>query len=162
MRAWQERPPEIAALLNPAFCALVLREAVKSFTAEADTSMPFPLIAFILPLSLHAPTRQVLPSTIRTKMHVWMQEYPEARIQFAPRARGLLPYAREALLFAAVRGVLTFDAEGNIAVGKRLRAPPWERHAEPAECLRAAGFVGRWLARAGEVQSIFIMWGVRP
>ncbi|WP_370039925.1 three component ABC system middle component [Corallococcus sp. AB045] len=163
VRPWTQRPPEVAALLNPAYCALLLRAAVDGYVKEAEAPFPFPLLPFPLPLSLHAPTRSSLPKTVRTKMHVWVQEHPEAKILFATRARTLTPYFREGLIFAMAQEILAVDANGGIAQGaKKLRRPPVLKGGDAEAGLEAALFVGRWLARAGDLRSVFIAWGVRP
>ncbi len=163
MQVWEERPREFATLLNPAFCALLLREAISGYYKEANRGMPYPLVLIVLPIVLHKGTREALPGTTRTMLHVWLQSNPAARISFAPRVRQLVPYTREALIFGIQNRVLALDDNGQLVRGQqRLRNPDWERDAEPALCRQRAGFIGRWFAQAGEATTIFAMWGIRP
>ena len=165
MRAFPDRPPEVAALLNPAFCAVLLREAIRGYGRETQgAAMPLTLIPFVLPLALHAATRAALPPTTRTKMHVWLQGRPEARILFARRAKALYPYAREALLFGIMQGLFTLDHEaGASATRRRFRHGGLEPASDDFLASRdTAGLIGRWLGRSGQPHIIYAMWGVRP
>ncbi len=163
MSSWNDRPREIAHLFNPAFCALVIREAVLGFVEVSPSGMPYPVVFLLLPIVLHKATRQALPTTVATKMHPWIQEHQEARIGFSERCAAVAAYTREAVLFAATGALLTFSAEATLQAPRlRLRRPPWPPDSESAICRQKARFVGRWLATAGDTATVFAMWGVRP
>lgn len=165
MRPFRERPPEVAALLNPAFCGLLLHDSAAGFRREAHgAAMPFLFIPFVLPLSLHCATRAALPTTTRTKMHAWIQAHPEARISFPQRARSLHPYAMQGLLFATARGWFTFTADGGILTASPLahKRKHIVQTSEVAACREAAVRVGRWLAHAGTPSTVYAMWGIIP
>jgi hypothetical protein len=49
MRLWNDRPPEIAHLFNPAFCAVLIREGVLGFMDVSPGGMPYPLVFLLLP-----------------------------------------------------------------------------------------------------------------
>lgn len=159
MTPWTERPRDVANLLNPAFCGAVLVQAAKGYDAAVDKPLPWPLAFLVLPVVLHRRTRDVLGSRAR-QFHVWLQQHPEVRIDFAERARKLVPVAREALTFVLQRRAL-------LPTRGRLRVPPplgrvRRPRGEPADCLRKAELLGRLYGRAGGVASIYMMWGVRP
>lgn len=165
MKSWAERPTELAYLFNPAYCGWVLREAVEGYSSVKPPGMPLPLAFLILPVVLHRPTRELVPRAVTTTLHVWLQDRPEVRIDFAERARGLSPFAREALLYLGASGHLLIADDGNISAGKKLgrgKGPLLEQSAEMGECLSKAKFVGRWFASAGEPATVFQMWGVSP
>jgi hypothetical protein len=163
MRPWSDRPPEIAHLFNPAFCALLVREGVLGFLEVSPAGMPYPLVFLLLPIVLHKNTRESLPQTSRTKMHPWLQDHQEARVGFAERCAAVAAYTREAILFGARGSMLAFSQNGTIQAPRlRLRRLPWPHDSESAVCRERARFVGRWLATAGDTQTIFAMWGVRP
>lgn len=164
MRPFHDRPPEVAALMNPAFCALLLCDAVSGFTAESGGAMPFACVPLVLPLSLHTATRDLLPTTTRTKMHVWLQAHPEVRVSFGERTRQLYPYAREALLFASQRGLLAFTDHGAILRTRKrfARGVSLTGSTDLSTSRKAAAFVGKWLVQAGEVGTVYAMWGIRP
>ena len=155
------RPVEVAHLFNPAFCALVIREAVLGFQDKSPSGMPFPLFFLLLPIVLHKRTRLLLPSNVGTKMHPWLQANQEVRIRFADRCIALLPDSREAIVFAASRGFLGITA-GRIVARRIPLSLPWPAGSEPELCIKKARFLGRWMALAGSITTIFAMWGVRP
>lgn len=160
---WQQRPTEIANLLNPAFCSLILRESISSFTKEKSGGMPYPLAFLILPIVLHKSTRLEIPKKTVTKMHVWIQEKSQVRIQFAERASRLAPYTRESLLFGVRNSIIDIDKYGNlVGVGKKPGDKIWPPESEPLDCKKKAEFLGRWLAKSGETATIFAMWGIKP
>jgi hypothetical protein len=163
MRVWNDRPPEIAHLFNPAFCALLIREGVLGFMDVSPGGMPYPLVFLLLPIVLHKVTRESLPGTVATKMHPWIQQHQEARVGFSERCAAVAAYTREAILFAANGELLTFSPEGALQAPRlRLRRPPWPTDSESWACRQQARFVGRWLASAGDNATVFAMWGVRP
>lgn len=163
MLPWENRPIEVANLLNPAFCSILLRDSVETFQIENMQGMSYPLSFFILPLVLHKPTREALPRTTRTKLHTWLQEKPEVRIGFVERARQLVPYSKEAIIFGLQTGIIEVNENGNlIPSSKRLKELSWVDEVEPSICRKKAQFLGRWLARAGNVPTILTMWGIRP
>jgi hypothetical protein len=163
VRLWNDRPPEIAHLFNPAFCGLMLREGVLGYMEVHPGGLPYPLAFLLLPIVLHKSTRESLPSTTATKMHPWIQQHQEARVGFSERCAAVTAYTREAILFAADANLLTFSQAGTLQAPRlRLRRLPWPNDSESATCRQRARFVGRWLAGAGNNATIFAMWGVRP
>ena len=162
MKRWSERPPEVAHLFNPAFCALLLREAVRGFDEVSPSGMPHPLVFLLLPIVLHKATRESLPGLITTKMHPWLQEHQEARIGFCERCAAILPHTREAILFAMNAQIVTLSQDGSMQppvcgltsfLGRVTRN---RRRAGNERICRALAGLGRRNA------TIFAMWGVRP
>jgi hypothetical protein len=158
--AWTERPLEERVAYNPAFLALLLREAADGYQEEAAEEFPVPLAFIVVPLVLHRPTREGLPGTVATSMPMWLQEHPLLRAGFASRVRDLGPAVREALLVALQTDVLLLSGAG-LAPGT---APAQARRAtnDTRAMFRRARFVGRWLGRAGDVATIYFLWGVKP
>ena len=163
MKAWPKRPVEVASLLNPAFCSLLLREAVLGFMEVNPEGMPYPSLALVLPIVLHRNTREQLPISIATKMHPWLQDHQQVRIGFANRCRALQPYFREALLFGCTGGLLAFTVAVLVTAPQiTKRKKLWSSGTEPDQCMKRALFVGRWFGGAGDVRTIYTMWGIRP
>lgn len=160
---WTERPPELGALLNPAFGALLLNAASIGHVKEVQAGMPFLAAFLVLPTILHKDTRVLLPRTIRTKMHAWVAEHGEIRAGFAQRAKSMVPYTREAVAFGTKRGILTFDKNGSL-YGRKVSTQKvdWTNEDEPSLCLKKAEFLGRWLAHSTDLSGLFAMWGIRP
>jgi len=163
MLPWGKRPNEVANLFNPAFCALLLTDSIAGFQEYVELGMPYPLSFLILPLTLHKSTRNLLPKSLRTKLHVWLQSRPEVRIGFAKRARELVPYTKEGLAFGLQANSIEITQEGKLVACKDLRKVSlWTDIAESAICREKSRFLGRWLAHSGDVSTIYVMWGIRP
>lgn len=164
MLVWEKRPIEIANLLNPAFCSMLIRDSIEGFHKEDRQGMPYSLSFLILPLILHKSTREALPSTIRTKLHVWLQNTQEARVNFVERARQLVPYTKESQFFGLREGIISINEYGNFLPVKRLFTRcSWANDLiETDSCRNKAYFLGRWLAKVGDVTTIFFMWGICP
>lgn len=166
MQSWEQRPFEYANLLNPAFCSILLRNAIKGYESQKKQGMPYSLLFLVLPIVLHGSTRNTLPETTRTKLHIWLQRQPEARVGFGDRTSNLVPYTKEALIFGMQTGIVNISDDGKFTCVKRklkpISAVSWSSDTEPAICCKKAEFIGRWLAQAGEVSTIYTMWGIRP
>jgi len=161
--AWDQRPVEVANLLNPAFCAILLSDAISGYGTEDQAGMPYPLAFLVLPLVLHQPTRDAFPRTVRTRMHVWLQDRPQLRVGFAGRVRSLVPYTKEALQFAMGTDIVRINDSGALIPGvAQIGDSNWSSDAEPRICRQRSQFLGRLLARAGDVSIIYVMWGIRP
>ena len=164
MKAWNDRPAEVANLLNPAFCSLGIATAAAEFAGRQGSGMPYPIAFLVLPIALHGPTRESRPRNVRTSLAAWIQLNPEAKVRFPERVAALEPVTREALIFGASQGVLDVSQEGLVlATGQRsgIDRAITQLAGEAGECLRAAKFVGRWLAGSGSTATTLALWGVR-
>ncbi len=162
---WDDRPTEVANLLNPAFTGASLRMAVSGYFKEANAGMPFELAFLVFPFALHEATRTRLPRAVSTLLHTWLQEHRDVVVQFPERTRSLVSFTREAIIFACQRDILTLDDEGMIHPGgKKLKKLASYRSAsnEIKEALGRSEFVGRWLALSGNPVTILTLLGVRP
>lgn len=163
MLPWKKRPEEVANLLNPAFCSILLMDAVSGFQAEKKEGFPYPISFLVLPLVLHKQTREAFPKAISTKMHVWVQKNPEFRIGFSERAKQLVPFTTEAIAFGIKTGTLILTQKSELKVIKSVSTKTlWSDEEEPSVCRMKARFLGRWLSKAGKMTTVFAMWGVMP
>ena len=165
MSRWELRAQEEANLLNPPFCALILSLAVEDYAKTLSDGMPYALAFLVLPIVLHKPTRELLPQRTTRALSSWLDEHEELRATFAERARALSPFVREALLFNLAHERLKLSEQGQLLVGTKSRgfsSYVASATAEVKDCLTKAQFVGRWLTSAGNVPTIFALWGVRP
>lgn len=162
MTPWDERPPEVAHLFNPAFCALILRHAVKAYAKERGDGMALGLAGLVLPVLLHGRTRDALPATTGALLHTWLQANPEVQVGLARRVRAIAPHTREAALFGLQRGVLAVSDGLLTAPAIRLRAYTPLPESEAEVSVRRAGFLGRWFAKSGSAATVLALWGLRP
>ena len=106
-----------------------------------------------------------MPRAVSTLLHTWLQDNRDVVVQFPERTRSLVPYTKEALVFACQRGILTVDDDGTIRPGdttlKQLTA--YKRTSDEIKAaLNRAEFVGRWFALSGTSVTILTLLGVRP
>lgn len=162
MTKWENRPIEVANLLNPAFCSVLLYEAIKGYGQETDKHMPYPLLFLILPMVLHKHTRELLPRSVATKFHAWLEGNQHLKVCFAARTKQMVQYTKEALIFGVKKGIFYFDENNDLVIASKLRKPKWEITSEVSHCHRRSLFLGRWLGQAGDVTTIYMMWGICP
>ena len=163
MIAWDERPVEIANLLNPAFCALLLRGTVLEYAKAIPTGgMDLPLAFMVLPIVLHKATREALPKTTISKFHIWFQEHQELRIGFLSRVQQQAPFTRESLQFAMQRGTLALNDHG-LLIAPKYKFKKVDQTLVSAEmqyCRDRASFLGKWLGAAGSASQVLSAWGL--
>lgn len=163
MLSWEKRSTEVANLLNPAFCAMVIKDAVTEYSSIQPDGMSYVLSFLILPIALHTSTRTALPTKIRQPLYEWLDKHPQSKVDFAARVRRLVPFTRESIIFAAQKGFLTIAINGNLQSSRLSPRPSsWIADAETHKCLDAAQFLGRWFASTGDISTVFRLWGVRP
>ncbi|MDQ3331691.1 MAG: DUF6521 family protein [Planctomycetota bacterium] len=165
MEAWSERPVDLANLLNPAFTGVLLRTSVEGYVKEAKTGMPYELAFLVLPFSMHHRTTERLPIKVTSLLQTWLQDNRDTLVMFPDRVRSLVPFTREAIVFACQRGILAIDAEGRLVSGdKKLKGITAYRTQgeEVTEAIKRSEFVGRWFALSGSPTMIYSLLGVRP
>lgn len=158
---FDQRPREAAALLNPAFVALLLAHAARQHQDQAGVAMAWPLAFLVPPLVLHEPTRRRLPRAVSTNLLTWVQREPVLRAGVPERAVALTPTVREALRFGVRLGALRFEGPTLVAP-QSPGSPPTDASAEVRECIARARLLGRWFATLGDPATIMLMLGVSP
>jgi hypothetical protein len=159
--SWTARPREIAHLLNPAFCALLLRASAEQHMRTSGLGIPFPLTTLILPIVLHGPTREALPRRANAKHHTWVQANPSVLVGFGERAKALVRTTQEAYHYALRRELIGFAADARvIPIGNRPRVQDWNGTSEAEKCVEAAEFLGKWFS-GKDTFAIFAQWGVK-
>jgi hypothetical protein len=159
-----ERAPEEVALFNAAFIALLVREAAQGHAEQQRDSLGLPLVLayLIVPLALHKPTRDVLPRTVASQMHEWVQNAPLVRVGLADRVRALRPLVGSAVAYGVGTGVVTADA-GRLSARRRKTKPTGLWFSQDfEECFKTARFLGRWFERQSDVATALAIWGLKP
>jgi hypothetical protein len=122
--------------------------------------MPWTL-AFVIPgLALTKSTRDVLPGTVNAHFSGWLQDHPEVRVGFPPRAQSLVPLTQDALRLGLRTELLVLN-DGGISATKHP-TPRFEKTSDVTDCFRAARFFGRWFGRRHDAQTILRLLGVTP
>lgn len=161
--SWETRPIEVANLLNPAFIAVLLRYSILGYQSVMPDGIPFALPFLVLPLVLHKSTRDALPRTARTTLHSWTISQPGVQVGYYERTRQLVPFVKEGMVYGLISGLFIVTEGGNLLVTQKItgRTLPWTDGSEPGACRKKAEFVGKWFARAGNVDTIFSIFGVQ-
>lgn len=169
--AWQQHPIEVANLLNPAFCSLLLRDTIKEYQRAKSAELPYALLFLILPIILHKSTREILPRSKTTKMNPWLDENPSVLIGFPERVISLKAITKEAVFFGLNKDVISQNGQDAVfsatqkvfRKSKELKAR-LDRldQSEIQEIQRQASFIGRWFATVPSIATIYTMWGIKP
>lgn len=149
--AWRDRPPEEAALLNPAFCGELIARATKDYERIRAAAFPLPLGFVILPLVLHPPTLAALPGRANTTFATWSANNEALLAELPERTLRLRPISREALLFLTQHRALMVDGAGIRTGEKPIKLTTKGDTTTPAvdDIRRAASLLGRWFANQG-------------
>jgi len=165
MISWKVRSQEERSLLNPCFCANLLWHAASGYASEVNDLISLEESFLVLPFVLQKSIRDALPRSTRTSLAVWIQDNPLARGRIGTRAEILVPYTKEALLFAGVRGFITHKSgklhanlDQRLIVNRVVR----DSTDEVQDCAKRSLFVGRWFAQTGGPTTVLALLGVRP
>lgn len=159
---WEERPVEIANLLNPAFCALLVREASLGYRKIASQNLPYALAYLVLPIVLYPPVRAALPGTTITLLPSWLQEHAALQFQVASRVPRMVTYSREAILFGLQHDLMSIGDDGGLKLGTVTVRNVFAAGTEPSACLDAAALIGRWFGKINDPSLVLTLWGLRP
>ena len=165
---WEQRPVEIANLINPAFCAILLRDAIAAYGKKDERGMNYLLVYLILPLVLHNKTRRSIPNRGNLTLIEWIEKHEMNNWVFVDHIRQLIPFAKEALIFAIQQGVIVFgDQESNysnlLLSSKDLPTDDtWTQNSVPGDCRNKAKIIGEWFADIAEATTIYRAFGIRP
>lgn len=165
MTLGEKRSREERSLLNPCFCANLLWHAARGHENGRTGPLSFEEAFFVLPFVLHRETREGLPRSTRTSLAVWLDENPLARGRVASRARLLVPFTKDALIFAGVHGFIRLNGgslHAEIAWMKTVNQALKESSEEVRGCAKRAEFIGKWFSHAGNAASVLALMGVRP
>jgi Family of unknown function (DUF6521) len=163
MKNWENRPTDVANLFNPAFCGEIIRLCAKSYAAESDSGFPYLLTFLVLPILLYEDTRTYMNARRYEFLHVWLQDHPHLRINFPERVRQLAPTTQESLGFLLQINALTLGDDARLVVRPyRRKVAASQKSTQIKDFYDKAELLGRWFAKAGEVSTIYLVWGIRP
>lgn len=159
---WEDRSEEIAYLLNPAFCGVVLCQFIKTYQQKKESFVPVALLYIVLPLILFLETRSSISG--RKKFANWVCENQKTVHLFAKRARALVFAASEAIELLMACGVVAVDEDGEFRLvsDKILRRARKRNKGELHDCLKKTEQVANWFAQASSVSAVYATLGVRP
>lgn len=163
-KTWEKRSIITAHLLNPAFCGEVIRRTITSFNDnEKEMKFPFILSFLILPIVLHKRTRAKMPLRSSTYFHSWVEDNEHLFIDYAERARQMMPYSKEAISFLMLQNAIVIEDDGSISSSKYKKlTPKGDNTEEINEIYKKAELLGKWLRLTGNPQTIFMFLKIRP
>ncbi|MFE3410519.1 three component ABC system middle component [Streptomyces mirabilis] len=152
-----QQPQAFAAFLNPALVGAVQAVMAQEYELKRGRAMLWPLAVILPVLVLHGPTRNALPSSIRTHLPTWAGRHPALLAGFGARVDSTLPVLREGLRFALRHGLI------QVETGALHSVPFSTRRAEGElrELLKAARLVGKWTATVDQPSTLLALLGVR-
>jgi len=156
---WEHRPRLVAHFLNPALMAVVIATSASDYERVREEAMPWMYAFIAAPLILHGPTRRALPRDTRTHLATWVARNPTIVAGFPDRARGLVPCVREGLRYGLRSGVVVVTGQ---EVHSELSQPRGAVSGQLAELIRAAGLIGRWVAKLDQPATAYALLGVAP
>lgn len=163
MIQWINRTPEIAYLLNPPFCSLIIYSTIFEYQKKTKDGLPFPLVYLILPIILHKDTRNRISS--RTNMVVWLQHNPDVLVGFSDRAKSLLNFTGEAIEFLLFQNNCIVD-NGRISISKTVSKSKIDQYVatdqEIMACIQKTTHLGQWFYNMRATENIYTAWGVKP
>ncbi|WP_394334514.1 three component ABC system middle component [Mycobacteroides abscessus] len=157
---WGRRNPVVAANFNPALVARLIESSANGYVTASGAAMPLAFCYLMAPLVLHSPTRQSLPRTTRTHLSTWAKKNRLLQVGLSERTQSLQPFVNEAIRIG-IRYSLIKISEGGVVLPKNTRYKDAAHTSSVANMVKAAGFVGRWLAQNTEVSTPFLLLGVR-
>ncbi|MGB3208054.1 MAG: three component ABC system middle component [Crinalium sp.] len=84
-------------------------------------------------------------------------------VDFAHRVRELLPISKETLAFLLQIGALTLDDEAGLRpTDYKRKLPESQKQNSIKDFYNKAELLGKWFARAGNVATIYALWGIKP
>lgn len=166
MIPWAQRSIEVQSLLNPSFCSVLLWKSALAYQREeGNLKLPFELGFLVLPMTLHRETRETIPRSIRTSLAVWVAHEPLIRATIADRAKTMVPFTREAILFASSHGLVTLSnglLDANTNWSRKVAQGISDCSNEVKECIKGAEFLGRWFASVGSPETVMATIGICP
>jgi Family of unknown function (DUF6521) len=158
----RHEPPEISTLLNPGLVALLLSRASSAHTREVQRGLPYVYGPIIVTISLYPEARRTLSMNITTQFATWLVRSTAIQPLLQARIIDMVPLVNEGFLFGLSYRVLRLVG-GSIQPGSNgPTATITSDSTDVQQAQRAASYLGRWLARAGNPATVCALLGVVP
>jgi hypothetical protein len=166
LEKWRDRPIEEANLFNPAFLCALVHEFLKDYRKAQADGAPMTIVVIAMTATLHRASRERLPNTTVTPLYAWLQDNEDLLIEFDSRARNIVPYIKEAILFGMATDTLASGNGHNLLLGAKKASFPQSfidsTTPEMKSIISRAKFMGRWLSNSGSEISVVAAWGIKP
>lgn len=163
---WHDRPIEEANLFNPAFLCALIHEFLKDYAKAQAYGAPLTVVVIAMTTTLHPASRERLPNTTVPSLYEWLQDNEDLLIGFASRAKNIVPYIKEAILFGMATEALMAGEGHNLLLGAAKVTFPKPfidtTTIEMKAIINRTKFMGRWLSNSGSEISVAAAWGIKP
>lgn len=162
MKQWNSRSDIEAALFNPAFCGELISHSVVAYNNTVKSGcFPYAMSYLILPFLLNAEISSQIPRTTRTGMLPWLYSNRHLATTIAEKAREMKDYTNESLLLYVSLNLLLINDNGEIEIGSHPLARKRNFSRDDVDYLKSrADMLGTWLAKAGDITTIFSLIGI--
>lgn len=158
---WSSRPITVSYLLNPAFCGEIIRRFINKYQNPIyNNGAPFQIVFLVLPIILHKGIRESLPKTSSKNFITWIESNQLNKMLLPNLIQRTLPYTKECIMFLLMYEVVEINKLGCFVIRKKPRII--KKGNEVSECFKKAELLGKWFAKSGSSQSIFINLGIKP
>lgn len=150
-------------LFNSPFCGRIIYYAVASYQANNGKAFPFPLVYFILPISLDKKLRNSMKP--RQSFLNWVTENRVELNGFARLVEAYIKPTHEAIEFLLYTQDLILNDYGELKINeehKKLTENSHNDDDEIKECIKKAKLLAKWMAKMNNVESVYFTLGVRP
>lgn len=165
MSAWSDRTIEERALLNPAFCSLLLWHFASAGGVPGTRALTFSEAYLVLPIVLPKVSRESLPRSTRTSVAAWIDENPTFQTSLAVRCRAMVPFTKDALIFGGTRQLFQVSTDAiraNEESRRNVNATLRRASAETQACFKKAAFLGAWFIETGSPNTVMALLGIQP
>jgi hypothetical protein len=166
LNRWDDRPIEEANLFNPAFLCALIHEFLKDYEKTQSNGAPLVVVIIAITTTLHRSSRERLPNRTVTPLYAWLQDNEDVLIGFANRAKNIVPYAKEAIMFGIATETLAVGTGHKLLLGANKatfsKSFIEQTTSELRSIIDRSKFMGRWLSNSGSEISISAAWGIKP
>lgn len=165
MTAWDNRSNEVADYFNPAFCAAVIAYGVQCGCQSQKSGVSFLFPFLLLPLVLHEETRTLLKTTKSSSRFLdWIVSAKNAKVKigFSKRAKMLVPYVKEGMIFAVGFGLFSIEQDGTLRTQRELPKSAFPKSDDVLSILRSTEKLARLFCSLPEVSTLLPFLGVTP
>jgi hypothetical protein len=142
--------------------ALLLSRATRGYQGEDAAGMPYIYAPIVATVALYPEARVTLSMNVTTKFTSWAMSNGDLQLSLQPKIAGMVPIVNEGLLFALRHDVLEISAARLTSGSRGPTKVIKSESSDVAAAQRAAAYLGRWLASAGQPSTVCAMLGVTP
>ena len=132
-----------------------------SYNKQSKKDFPYALSFLILPLILNTDSIEHIDK--RTKsLHHWINKNKDKMIGFRERCLGLTPITKETLIFLLQHDFISINKYGNFILNQtKIFNKPIE-NTELRNYIKKSEIIGNLFSKAGTLETIFTILGVKP